>query len=489
MALFIVLVLVLVMTVVISQLSFTTKIEERISKHRLGFTEISYSLQASARGALLSIHEDYALDVGAETEAEDALDDLAASGGGTAGGGGLGPGSGGGGQGDDGGAPEDDASPVDTRHDDWAYPITDSLNEAETDCRIIDGESCFNLNHLFDYIRVPEEEEDGDLLEGEDGAPEGLSGEDDETDSDENEDSDEILLEEEEWTPPSPERVEATESMLAVLIEAIIDYNNEFGFDYQNVPDPDEAARSISSFVLARQTDEETRLIRSIEVLRQLPGVSWELFNGPPDPAEEEDYEEDTIESIFDSISPIGADALAAAGYEVFEDGVESVPQPLGLRHVMTAHSTGKINLNTAKPEVYISLMQSFEDYEEAKDVARQIEGWLNTYSGGGDDAADDSGDIFPSDDSEPEQMVEFNSFRAIEDLGQVNEEWVQDASQDESVFALLKLDLQEVAVFQSSYFTANIKGTREDRQLSGRMVAARKDRKVMVLYWQEIPY
>ena len=179
----------------------------------------------------------------------------------------------------------------------------------------------------------------------------------------------------------------------------------------------------------------------------------------------------------------------AAAGFEVFEEGVESIPQPLGLRHVMTAHSTGKINLNTAKPEVYIALMQSFEDYDEAKDVARQIEAWLNTYSGGGDDADADLDEIFPEDDPEAAQMVEFNSFRSIEDLGQVNEEWVEDSSQDESVFALLKLDLQEVAAFQSSFFTANIKGSREDRQLSGRMVAARKDRKIVVLYWQEIPY
>ena len=87
MALFIVLILVLVMTVVISQLSFTTKIEERISASRLGFTELSYSLQASARGALLALHEDYALDIGTEAEAEDQMDDLAQSGGGTAGGG------------------------------------------------------------------------------------------------------------------------------------------------------------------------------------------------------------------------------------------------------------------------------------------------------------------------------------------------------------------------------------------------------------------
>ena len=486
MALFIVLILVLVMTVVISQLSFTTKIEERISASRLGFTELSYSLQASARGALLALHEDYALDIGTEAEAEDQMDDLAQSGGGTAGGGNQGGGPGGGGASGGGGAgAEDDSSPVDPRHDDWAYPITDSLNNTETDCRIIDGESCFDLNFLFEYVRVPEEEEEDGLLGEED---EDLD-EDPEDNTSAEPDEEDLLLEEDEWMSPSPERVEATEAMLAMLIEAIVDYNNEFGFDYEDIPDPDVAARAISTFVLDRQMEEETRQIRSIGILRDVPEISWELFNGPHDPAELEGDEEDLFETLFNELSPISSDALAAAGFEVFEDGVESIPRPLGLRHVMTSHSTGKINLNTARPEVYIALMQSFEDYDEAKDVARQIEAWLNTYSSGGDEADQSDEGIFSEDDPEAPQVVEFNSFRAIQELGNVNEEWVEDASQDESVFALLKLDLERVAVFKSSFFTANIKGTREDRQLSGRMVVARKDRKVLVLYWQEVPY
>jgi len=76
---------------------------------------------------------------------------------------------------------------------------------------------------------------------------------------------------------------------------------------------------------------------------------------------------------MISSEAPGAMDVLEQAGFELFDEGVSAVPTPIGLRHVLTANSSGKINLNTARPEVLMALLRSFEDFDEAKEIAWMI--------------------------------------------------------------------------------------------------------------------
>ncbi len=499
MALFVVLVLVLVLTVLITQLVFVTKVEERISRNRQGFVSLSYALQAGARQVLQNLSTDLMEDLGYfddEALLDDALG-LVGGGGSTAGGtgapgtsldGGLtegGPNSGGGAAGSGSGNPDR----VDTRHDSWAYPLEDSINEVQVSGQIIDGESCIDLNHIFDLAALSDEEEPeegAEELDEQAQAAAEAAGVGNLLDSEEDPD---------EYLAPDQETVDEAETMLQRLIEAVIDYNMEYDFEYYDVPDPGTAAASIVTMVYERALDEQTRRIRSLDSIRVLDGVSWELFNGPTDPELEEQEEQgnDFEQSIFDAISsqiPGGMEILEQAGFELFDEGVSQLPTPIGLRHVLTANSSGKINLNTVRPEVLIALLRSFEDFDEAKEIAWMIYDHGNQYQI--EDEEDESNPFTDTVEYDEfgvplEEMQEFQHFTSFAQLRDVGEEWGDESGTEESIFELLKQDLEDHTVFSSNYFTATIEGTREDRVLSGRIVCARKDHHIVVLSWREV--
>ena len=479
MALFVVLILVLVLTVVITQLLFVTKIEERISRNRQGRVSLSYAVQATARQVLQSLSSDLMADLGYfDDDIED--DSLLGSsgGGGTQLPGGITlPGSGGG---TTPGSNGESNTPADTPHDVWAYPIQDSINQVQITGLVIDGESCIDLNHIFKLVLIAEEdsEADGDSSGGST-EPGGEAG-------------DEELLEE--YIIPEQEEVDDATVMLERLIEAVIDFNSESGFDYNDVPHPQGAAEAIVSMVYQRVLDEQTRRIRSLDSIRHLDEVSWELFNGPIDPATlEEDYEEergnpDEWMDDIGSLLPGSFDGLEAAGFELLDGGVDQIPTPIGLRHVLTANSTGKINLNTARPEVLIALMRSFDDFDEAREIAWQIRDHCNSYQqeideGTGEILEDLLGDI--GVDEEIEQQ--FQHFTSFDQLKQVDESWEDGGASEDSIFALLQQDLEEHSTFSSNFFTTTIEGTSEGRSLSGRMVCARKGQHVLVISWKEV--
>jgi len=275
-----------------------------------------------------------------------------------------------------------------------------------------------------------------------------------------------------------------------------VDYNEEYGFDYNETPNPSAVAEAIVTMVHQRVLDENQRRIRSLDSIRRLEEITWELFYGPIDPEtleeESDGFDDLGIDSQIGDISEIipGTFAgLESAGYELEDGGVSQLPTPIGLRHVLTANSSGKINLNTARPEVLIALLRSFDDFEEAKEIAWMIREHCNNYQQEIDEV---TGEIL--DDlmgsmgiDEEEQVQEFQHFTSFEQIKQVDPTWEEDSGSEDSIYALLSQDLEEHTVFSSNFFTATIEGTSEDRSLSGRMVCARKGQHVVVLSWKEV--
>ena len=286
MALFIVLVLVLVLTVVITQMVFVTQVEKRISQNRQGFVQLNYALQASSRLVMQKVTEDLMEDLGL-------LEELDLEGGDTLGqvpdtnpNANAGPGGGGPGSAEEGESPSESNDAVDTRHDVWAYPIQDTVNDIQVTGDIIDGESCIDLNHIFELVLFEEEEEtgaEGDIADlGGIGVP-----------TDSGFDPGSVSLDpensfpsgsgfvEEEFVLPEQEQVDDAEYMLQRLMEAVIDYNQENGFNYEETPDPTDAAAAIVGYVFQRVSDEKTRRIRSLDSILQLEEISLEFFEGP----------------------------------------------------------------------------------------------------------------------------------------------------------------------------------------------------------------
>lgn len=465
-ALFIVLVLILVLTIVIFQLTFTTKVEERIAQNRQGFLEMTYTLQAVARSGLEALETDLLEDLGLIDDLEEDPADP------TGGLGGPGPGPVDGRDQDD----DDDAGDgeaeerFDTIHEGWGYEVRESLNEAEVVMRIIDGESRIDLNHLFEYAQVPEDEEDDDI-------PDDLQ---DEV-ADPNAEDDELAEGEiEEYIPPTAEEIEDAELILSRLIQGIIQTNQENDFDYSEVPDPDLAAREIVNWVQVQQGEEFTRLIRSLESIRSVPGITWELFTGPVLPEDEEDDDYDDYgDEAGGLLARFGEDLGEMPGFEQLDDGVERVPSPLGLRDVLTAHSTGKINLNTARPEVLAALLLGIEDPEEAREYAFQIDVHRNLYA-----VPEEEEGAAPPPIGEEEGTQEFNEFRSFSDIGKVDETWTEGTSP--TILDVLRESLEPVSAFRSTFFTVRLTAERDDRTLSGTMEVVREENDIIVISWEE---
>ncbi len=487
MALFIVLVLILVLTVVISQLTFTTKIEERISRNRQGFLELSQTLIAVARSAIQALETDLMEDLGFvtgdELEGEEKEDAATPSLPGLDGDSGQDPSRG------------TSAERFDTRHEEWASKVEEELNGYHVEMWKLDGEGRLNLNHLFEYAQHPEDDDgtNPDLGSEGDGPPFGSPP----GAADDGTDDPSASGEEDEWVAPTPEQIEDAETILSRLIQSVIASNEEGGFEYQELPDPDLAAREIVEWVVARQTEPETRLIRSIDELLRVDGVSWELLNEPR-PFDEEgdrgdrrgggslggrgsDFNDDPLSQFADELGG------TQPGYEDLDDGVQEIPRPLGLRDVLTTHSSGEINLNTARREVITALILGIEDLEEAREIALQIDEYLNLFV-----VPEEDGELIGEEIAD-EETQEFNHFKAVDDLGKVNEDWA-DGTLGDSILDILRADLGPVSTFKSTYFTVRLKGTRaeqpegtrNDRILWGTMEIVREEQDIIVLSWEE---
>ena len=461
-ALFIVLVLVLVLTIVIFQLTFTTKIEERVARNRQGFLEMSYALQAMARSALQQLETDLMEDLGLiddETEEDEDSTQTPAGQGNQNPGNGQGPG------GANGGAEETER--FDLRHEEWAHVINENLNGVSAVVRLIDGEGRIDLNFLFEYPQYPEEESDDETT-----PPDS---------ADQNPTDEDLEEEEEEWVPPTSEQIEDAEQIISRLIQAIIASNEEAGFVYAEIPDTDAAASEIVNWVRQRVEEESTRLIRSIEPLLRLEAVTHELFFGPK-PEEEEDEEGFDEDDLFTQMTE---ELGEMPGFEQFDEGVEEVPRPLGLRDVLTAHSIGKLNLNTARPEVYIALMLAFDDFDEATEIAQLIDEYLNSYEVADEDEAETAGTPAATD-AEEEDTQRFNQFSTFDDLGKVDETWSEGDATDETILDLLRTNLGPLGVFHSTFFSVYVDGELDGRKMRGVMEAARVEMDIIVLSWEE---
>lgn len=530
-ALFVVLVVVVVLSIVIFQLTYTTKIEESIAENRKGFLELSYSLQSIARDVLVRLHDDWSQDIDGESAEEPAATGGTGTGGPAGAPPGLGPGAGAGAGDAASGTTSEAAVAVDTRHEDsWAHPYQQSINGADVEVRILDGEGRFDLNQLFWYVVIDEEDNPSTTAVGTDdpgGAGAGLdpaAPDDSDEDTDENNDDE---FEEDEEPVPSDERIEMTKLMLARLIEAVVNQNEEYGFYYEeeDLDSPDLIAEEIVQMLLEEEKDEFLR----VDALRLV--TQRELYYGPADPRDEEEDEEEDFEDDFgddrrssgyrgfgDEFGAEGEFGLGgldgldeSSGYRESEFGVEDVERPLGLREFFTAHATTQeekagtnrkwpaINLNTCRPETLMALMVvSFEDFDEAYDVAHQINEYLNSFPAeeeedGTTQPVETESDV--STDGEEEAPQELSFFTQLSDLQQVNEEeWVSDVDtlqgEEESIYDRLEHDLKGVAVFKSTYFTATLEGNRDDRPLQGELVVKREekdDRKwIRVIYWRE---
>ncbi len=526
MALFIVLVVALILILVTGAIVYSTRIEKRIAESRTGQVELELALTSAGSASLMKILEDWRDD-------QDQGTTDAASGGGsntsttatsTSGSTGTTTTSGSSTAGTDmlsGGT----TSGLDSRHERWAHEYTEELNGVTVEVHIRDGEARLDLNHLFEYAvpiaagdsgdTPPSPEENSNPTGGgaQNPPPTGGSGgeTDQDGDGDPAGDEEEGEDEEEEWQPPTAEQEEAAREMLSRAIEAVIAYNQDHDFPYDNTPNPAAAADAIVRYLLDRYRLEETRRIHDVDALRKLPEVTWELFDGPRDPKEAEregeDIDEEDAESgserssTPDLLNEIFGDlGFDFSGYEEVEDGLEEIPQPLGLRDLLTAHSSGRLNLNTARPELVVGLLLSFDDFDVALDLAYEMQDYLDSKQSDedeeedegseGDPASGGSGSSGATETEEEEETQEFNVFATLDDLAKVNEEWEAELpNQEETILARLKRDLAKVG-FRSEYFTTRLRGKHKGQEQAAEQVLHRDTRhdKIRVLAWKLLP-
>ena len=199
------------------------------------------------------------------------------------------------------------------------------VGEVKVKATIIDNERCFDLNRLFNYAPIPGEEDaltgPGGALSGEELAEmaAGTSGDTeaggkslsdqirsrvglinrDDDPQEAGEEANELEnvagLEDEveltEFIEPTEEQQEATNLMLARAIEVMLSLNVDrefnYGVDETSIDygiehyNSDQLARDIIEYVLARRTSEEQNRIYHVTELLNIPSVTRELFYGP----------------------------------------------------------------------------------------------------------------------------------------------------------------------------------------------------------------
>ena len=332
-ALMVVMVVFVVLTMVVTQLTYYTAMEEKTALVRQGHIQGQDALYSVAQLVMAQLTEDLVQDYSEGGAQEAPASSPAASGGGAEVAGAEG-GRGGGGAGrfvalETGPQGAVGAGGGAKSYDYLMEAIFNSqehdVGEVKVKATIIDNERCFDLNRLFNYASVPGEEDTlrgpGGVLTGEDLAEmaAGTSGDTEEgrkslsdqirsrvglinRDNDPEEAGEEANklenvagLEDEaeltEFVDPTEEQKEATQLMLARAIEVILSLNVDrefnYGIDEGSIDygiehyDSGRLADDIIDYVLSRRTSEEQNRIYHVTELLNIPSVTRELFYGP----------------------------------------------------------------------------------------------------------------------------------------------------------------------------------------------------------------
>jgi hypothetical protein len=327
----VVMVVFVVLYLVVYQLHFSTSMEARIAISRYGEVESAVSMHSVALYVMTLL-------------VEDLKEDLQTAAGGTpapAGGGQPPPARGGAGGPEGGGMPdaEGGANPFapisletagggsnwyDYVHENIFQENRQQVGDTTVKVTIRDGERAFDLNRLFDYARLPEEDVAagaGDIREEDvvsavagrspeeaakslrdsivsksrekTGIGKGAAGgsEDGPTalgaDGSVTEETDPVAqalgdYEIEEFVPPTPEQIELTRQMVERAVVFMFSVNeNEYGYRYSQRYSGPEIASAIVEYVLERRRSPYQNRIYLTTELLNIPGVTPEVYYGP----------------------------------------------------------------------------------------------------------------------------------------------------------------------------------------------------------------
>lgn len=329
-ALMVVMVVFVVLSMVVTQLTYYTAMEEQVARVRHGDIQGQDALYSVAQLVMAQLTEDLVQDYSEGGAQETPASSPAAPGEGA---GAAGRAAGGGGgrfvaleTGPQGAVGAGGSS---GNYDYLMEAIFNSqqhdVGEVKVKATIIDNERCFDLNRLFNYAPIPGEEDaltgPGGALSGEELAEmaAGTSGDTeaggkslsdqirsrvglinrDDDPQEAGEEANELEnvagLEDEveltEFIEPTEEQQEATNLMLARAIEVMLSLNVDrefnYGVDETSIDygiehyNSDQLARDIIEYVLARRTSEEQNRIYHVTELLNIPSVTRELFYGP----------------------------------------------------------------------------------------------------------------------------------------------------------------------------------------------------------------
>ncbi len=332
-ALMVVMVVFVVLSMVVTQLTYYTAMEEQVARVRHGDIQGQDALYSVAQFVMAQLTEDLVQDYSEGGAQETPASSPAAPGEG-AGAAGRAAGGGGGAGGrfvalETGTQGAVGAGGASGNYDYLMEAIFNSqqhdVGEVKVKATIIDNERCFDLNRLFNYAPIPGEEDaltgPGGALSGEELAEmaAGTSGDTeaggkslsdqirsrvglinrDDDPQEAGEEANELEnvagLEDEveltEFIEPTEEQQEATNLMLARAIEVMLSLNVDrefnYGVDETSIDygiehyNSDQLARDIIEYVLARRTSEEQNRIYHVTELLNIPSVTRELFYGP----------------------------------------------------------------------------------------------------------------------------------------------------------------------------------------------------------------
>ena len=332
-ALMVVMVVFVVLSMVVTQLTYYTAMEEQVARVRHGDIQGQDALYSVAQLVMAQLTEDLVQDYSEGGAQETPASSPAAPGEG-AGAAGRAAGGGGGAGGrfvalETGPQGAVGAGGSSGNYDYLMEAIFNSqqhdVGEVKVKATIIDNERCFDLNRLFNYAPIPGEEDaltgPGGALSGEELAEmaAGTSGDTeaggkslsdqirsrvglinrDDDPQEAGEEANELEnvagLEDEveltEFIEPTEEQQEATNLMLARAIEVMLSLNVDrefnYGVDETSIDygiehyNSDQLARDIIDYVLARRTSEEQNRIYHVTELLNIPSVTRELFYGP----------------------------------------------------------------------------------------------------------------------------------------------------------------------------------------------------------------
>ena len=328
-------------------------------------------------------------------------------------------------------------------HESVFRPTVEDINELQVKMTLTDNERGFDLNRLWNYPRVPadslsEEQEqreredaeraaeDGEDREGQRGLSESdiaeIGGALGDLEAVELNRSNEVRI------PPTEEQTELVIEMLTRALDLMIRLNEDNGFLYEyGVPDPEYLAAEIERFCQYRVYDTYPGNITLVSELLALEMVTPELYYGPePLIAPDEEffdaygefvytrddfgdlvaeyvyvtddwlYQQEERESLLEEVQGefgnnqsfpflggLMGNSLTRNMEEIPDNeegtGLAVAPKPIGLKDIFCTISSGRVNLNTARPPVVYALLLSLDE-DEAFHVAEHLEVYRHEY-------------------------------------------------------------------------------------------------------------